>query len=200
MYFFGAWPSGKATGFGPVIGGSNPSAPAILRQGYVWHAIFLMMKVNKPCIYYMAYFVIKIFMDTIIIRSFNLSDFPVVIQLFKEAVPAINIKHYSSQQISTWIDIDLTRWQEKLINNIALVAEINSIIVGFIDMTHEGYLDHLYIHKDYQARWVSLKLLRAIEKTARQLGFAKIVTDCSITAKIPAERVGFRVIKEQIVE
>ena len=24
----GAWPSGKATGFGPVILGSNPSAPA----------------------------------------------------------------------------------------------------------------------------------------------------------------------------
>jgi hypothetical protein len=26
--FIGAWPSGKATGFGPVILGSNPSAPA----------------------------------------------------------------------------------------------------------------------------------------------------------------------------
>ena len=28
--FIGAWPSGKATGFGPVILGSNPSAPATL--------------------------------------------------------------------------------------------------------------------------------------------------------------------------
>src|SRR5690349_20745954 len=27
--FDGAWPSGKATGFGPVIPGSNPGAPAI---------------------------------------------------------------------------------------------------------------------------------------------------------------------------
>src|SRR6478672_9344287 len=26
--FTGAWPSGKATGFGPVIPGSNPGAPA----------------------------------------------------------------------------------------------------------------------------------------------------------------------------
>ena len=26
----GAWPSGKATGFGPVILGSNPSAPATI--------------------------------------------------------------------------------------------------------------------------------------------------------------------------
>ena len=30
----GAWPSGKATGFGPVILGSNPSAPATLSTRY----------------------------------------------------------------------------------------------------------------------------------------------------------------------
>src|SRR6516225_2954709 len=29
-FYAGAWPSGKATGFGPVILGSNPSAPAKL--------------------------------------------------------------------------------------------------------------------------------------------------------------------------
>jgi GNAT superfamily N-acetyltransferase len=139
-------------------------------------------------------------MDAIIIRSFKPSDLSLVIQLFKEAVPAINIRHYSSEQISTWIDIDPIRWKEKLISNIAFVAEIDSIIVGFIDMTHEGYLDHLYIHKNYQARWISLKLLRAVEKIARQLGLARIFTNCSITAKLPAERVGFRVIREQVVE
>ena len=32
--WIGAWPSGKATGFGPVILGSNPSAPATLRTCY----------------------------------------------------------------------------------------------------------------------------------------------------------------------
>lgn len=30
---FGDWPSGKAPGSGPVIGGSNPSSPAIQRVG-----------------------------------------------------------------------------------------------------------------------------------------------------------------------
>ena len=33
--FIGAWPSGKATGFGPVILGSNPSAPATLSTCYI---------------------------------------------------------------------------------------------------------------------------------------------------------------------
>lgn len=67
-------------------------------------------------------------------------------------------------------------------------------------MSHEGYLDRLYVHKDYQARFVALKLFRAIEQAARELGLSKITTDCSITAKVPAERMGFVVIKEQIVE
>lgn len=139
-------------------------------------------------------------MSTIIIRPYKTSDLQAVIQLFKEAVAAINIRHYSAEQIAVWTDVDPVRWQAKLEKMIVFVAEIDSIIVGFADMTREGYLDHLYIHKDYQARWVSLHLFKAIEKTARGLGLTKITTDCSITAKVPAERMGFVVIKEQIVE
>jgi putative acetyltransferase len=139
-------------------------------------------------------------MNTIVIRPFNSSDLSSMIQLFKEAVAAINIRHYSPEQVAVWTEVDPARWQAKLEKMIAFVAEIDSTIVGFADMTHEGYLDHLYVHKDYQARWVSLHLFKAIEKAARELGLTKITTDCSITAKVPAERMGFAVIKEQIVE
>lgn len=139
-------------------------------------------------------------MNTIIIRPFNSSDLPTVIQLFKEAVAAINIRHYSPEQVAVWTDIDSERWLKKLEQNIAFVAEMDSTIVGFADISHEGYLDRMYVHKDYQARWVSLHLFKAIEKAARELGLTKITTDCSITAKVPAERMGFKVMKEQIVE
>lgn len=137
---------------------------------------------------------------TISIRSYQPSDFSAVVQLFKEAVAAINIKHYTPEQIAVWTDIDPARWQARLENMIVFVAEIDSQIVGFADITREGYLDHLYVHKDYQARFVSLHLFRAIEKTARELGLLKITTDCSITAKVPAERMGFKVVREQTVE
>ncbi len=123
--------------------------------------------------------------STIIIRSFNPSDTALLINLFREAVHAINIKHYSAEQVAAWApaEIDLDRWQKSLEANITFVAEIDSNIVGFADMTHEGYLDRLYVHKNYQGRWVALHLMRAIEKAARQLGLSKITTDCSITAK-----------------
>ena len=49
-------------------------------------------------------------MSTITIRSYKASDFQAVIQLFKEAVAAINIRHYSPEQIAVWTDVDRVRW------------------------------------------------------------------------------------------
>jgi putative acetyltransferase len=138
--------------------------------------------------------------SSIVIRSFKSDDIAVIVQLFKEAVATINIRHYSADQVAIWTAIDIDRWQTSLEKNITLVAEVDRIIVGFTDMTREGYLDRLYVHKDYQARFVTLRLFKAIEQAARDLGLKKITTDCSITAKTPAERMGFVVIKEQAVE
>jgi len=137
--------------------------------------------------------------NNITIRPFSPSDLQELIALFHDAVNAINIRHYSQEQINAWTAIDIERWKTTLAKNIAFVAQIDGIIVGFIDMTHEGYLDRLYIHKDYQARFVALRLLKKIEQTARDLGLKKLTTDCSITAKLPAERMGFVVVKEQTV-
>lgn len=121
--------------------------------------------------------------------------------MFREAVHAINIRHYSKEQVAVWAPeiIDVIKWQKSLAKNITYVAEIDFVIVGFIDMSHEGYLDRLYVHKDYQGGSVAYRLFKHIEQTARDLGLTKITTDCSITAKKPAEFMGFVVIKEQTV-
>ena len=58
----------------------------------------------------------------------------------------------------------------------------------------------MYVPKGYQARFIALKIFKALEQKAKELGLEKIITDCSITAKVPAERMGFKVIKEQVVE
>ncbi len=141
-------------------------------------------------------------MSSIKIRRFHSSDTKKLIQLFRDAVHAIGIKHYSPEQVAVWApeEIDEEKWHTSLKKNITFVAEIDGTIVGFADMTHEGYFDRLYVHKDYQGRFIAVHLLRAIEKVARELGLSKITTDCSITAKLPAERMGFKVVKEQTVE
>lgn len=139
-------------------------------------------------------------MSTIPIRPYQPSDLPALVQLFKEAVATINIKHYTPEQVAAWTTINPEKWQTSLSANITLVAEADGKIVGFDDMSHEGYLDRLYVHKEYQARFIALKIFKALEQKARNLGLEKITTDCSITAKVPAERMGFKVFKEQVVE
>jgi putative acetyltransferase len=137
----------------------------------------------------------------ITIRPFKPSDTPELIQLFRDAVHTINIRHYALEQVAVWApdDIDQDKWLKSLAENITLVAELDDKIVGFADMTHEGYLDRLYVHKDYQGRFISFRLFKHIEQAARELSLTKITTDCSITARVPAERMGFKVIKEQTV-
>lgn len=139
-------------------------------------------------------------MSTITIRPYKPADLSAIIQLFQEAVAAINIKHYTPEQVAVWTQVNTERWQTSLAQNITFVAEIDSEIVGFGDLTHEGYLDRLYVHKEYQARFIALKIFKVREQKARELGLEKITTDCSITAKLPAERMGFKVMKEQTVE
>jgi putative acetyltransferase len=140
-------------------------------------------------------------MSTITIRPFKPSNTPELIKLFRDAVHTINIQHYGPEQVAVWApeDIDQDKWLKSLAENITLVAELDGEIVGFADMTHEGYLDRLYVHKDYQGRFISFRLFKHIEQAARELDLTKITTNCSITAKIPAERMGFKVIKEQTV-
>lgn len=135
------------------------------------------------------------------IRPYKISDTQAIITLFRDAVHAIASKHYSPEQVAVWApqEIDEARWQKSLLESITYVAEIDSTIVGFINMTRDGYLDRLYIHKDYQGGRVSYALFKKIEATAKELGLTKITTDCSITAKVPAERMGFVVLQEQTV-
>lgn len=143
----------------------------------------------------------KGFMNSIVIRPFQTNDTQELIELFRNAVHTIASRHYNEQQRAVWAPttIDAAKWENNLANNITFVAEIDSVIVGFADMTHEGYLDHLYVHPHHQARFVSVRLLRAVENAARNLGLAKLTTHCSITAKVPALKMGFVIIKEQTV-
>lgn len=137
--------------------------------------------------------------SSLIIRRYVDGDADELLKLFKEAVAAINIRHYSPEQVAVWTTVNKDEWRQSLKGHETFVAEIDGVIVGFADLRHDGYLDRLYINKDYQGRFIYLRLLRHIEHAARDLGLNKVFTHCSITAKIPAERAGYKVIKEQTV-
>ena len=134
------------------------------------------------------------------IREIKAEDLESIVTLFKETVHHVNAKDYTSEQLQVWaphhIHHNHDRWQS-LLGNIAYLAEIDDVIVGFADMTTEGYLDRLFVHKDYQRQGIASILVNKLESLLIERGVKKITTEASITAKLFFERMGYLVVKEQ---
>ena len=76
------------------------------------------------------------------------------------------------------------------------VAAEGGIIIGFGDIDKKGYLDRLYIHKDFQRRGIASTICDALESAVQ---VPLITTHASITARPFFEKRGYRVVKEQTV-
>lgn len=69
-------------------------------------------------------------------------------------------------------------------------------IVGFADMDGSGYLDRLYVHRDFQRRGVATTLCDTLEAATAAETFT---THASRTARPFFECRGWRVIRERTV-
>ena len=69
-------------------------------------------------------------------------------------------------------------------------------LVGFGDIDKTGYLDHLFVHANYQGRGIATAICNQLEQVVK----GDITTHASITAKPFFEKRGYRVVKEQQVE
>lgn len=139
------------------------------------------------------------------IRAYQESDISQLISLFYETVHSVNKQHYSQEQLDAWVpkeekEFKLHTWSASLRQNITYVAETNGYVVGFSDMTLEGHLDRLYVHKDFQGQGVASALVNKLEQEARIRGLNEMNTEASITAKPFFERHGYGFVAQQSVE
>lgn len=118
--------------------------------------------------------------------------------MFYNTVHTINAKDYSPEQLNVWATdkIDLEVWNKSLSEHYTVVAIENNLIVGFGDIDKSGYLDRLYVHKDYQRQGIATAICDKLEQSVK---VNKIITHSSITAKPFFEKRGFKIIKEQQV-
>lgn len=132
------------------------------------------------------------------IRRYLPSDLTQISQLFYDTVHTVNAVDYSKEQLDVWAtgQLDLDDWNKSFLAHYTLVAVVNDGIVGFGDITTEGYIDRLYVHKDYQGRGVATALCNALENAIESDQFT---THASITAKPFFERRGYQVIRAQQV-
>ncbi len=134
-----------------------------------------------------------------LLRKYKPDDCGALANLFYDTVHCINCKDYTEEQINAWATgtIDLAQWNASFLEHYTIVAELDGEIAGFGDITADGYLDRLYVHKNYQRRGVAKAICDGLEKA---VSVDKITTHASITARGFFEKRGYRVIKEQQVE
>lgn len=134
-----------------------------------------------------------------IIRNYKPEDCKYLAGLFYDTVHSVNAKDYTKEQLNAWAtgNVDLDKWNESLLEHTSVVAVENDTIVGFGDMDQTGYLDRLYVHRDYQNRGIATAICDRLETAVLA---EKYVTHASITAKPFFEKRGYRIIKEQQVE
>lgn len=133
-----------------------------------------------------------------IIREYHPSDCIELADLFYNTVHTVNAKNYTKEQLDVWAapQMDLEKWNLSFLEHKSIVAVDEERIVGFGDIDKTGYLDRLFVHKDYQGKGVATLICNQLEQAVP----GKIFTHASITAKPFFEKRGYRTVKEQQVE
>ena len=135
-------------------------------------------------------------LNRMIIREYISSDCERLAELFFQTVHTVNAKDYIKEQLNVWAtgNVDLSVWNNSFLEHYTLVALENNVIAGFGDIDNTGYLDRLFVHKDYQRQGIATALCDRLEA-----GFDKVTTHASITAKPFFVNRGYRLIMEQQV-
>ena len=128
------------------------------------------------------------------LRAYRSSDLPAILNLFRDTVHTVCARDYTQPQLDAWADgrVELAAWNASFLEHTTLVAVEGETIVGFADLAADGYLDRLYVHRDWQRRGVASALCDALPGAR--------VTHASLTARPFFERRGWRVVREQQVE
>jgi putative acetyltransferase len=129
------------------------------------------------------------------LRRYQPSDCREMAELFYNTVHTINAKDYTKEQLDVWATghVDLEKWNQSFQEHFSLVAIENKIIIGFGDIDKTGYLDRLFVHKDYQKKGVATAICDKLEQAVK----GKIITHASITARPFFEKRGYKIIKKQ---
>ncbi|EZH66634.1 acetyltransferase [Bacillaceae bacterium JMAK1] len=133
------------------------------------------------------------------------NDAKEIVSLFYDTIHSVNLRDYSQRAVDAWALKDekeskIKSWKDHLNQNITYVAKIDEEVVGFGDITYSGYLDRLFVHKNYQRQGIATAIVELLESEAMRLNLVAVHTEASITAKPFFEQRGYNVMCEQTVE
>ena len=115
------------------------------------------------------------------IREYQPADGTALAELFYDTVHTVNAKDYEKEQLDAWAPdkMDLKQWDQSFQKHYSLVAVEGKTVAGFGDIDEAGYLDRLYVHRDYQGRGIGSRICTQLEQAVS----GEIITHASITAR-----------------
>jgi putative acetyltransferase len=121
------------------------------------------------------------------------SDVDAIRQLFQETIESVNRNDYNPDQIKIWSAgaQRIENWQKKITEQYFLLSKDKNTVNGFASMDVNGYIDFMYIHKNYQNQGIATLLLQALESKASELHLEKMWANVSITARPFFQKRGF---------
>lgn len=114
----------------------------------------------------------------------------------------VNLKDYTKTQVDVWAsgNVDIEAWDKSFKNHYTVISEDKGIITGFGDMSNDGYLDRLYVHKEHQGEGIGSLIVTELERKIKtRYGVHVFTVFSSITAKPFFEKRGYVSLRRNIV-
>ncbi|WP_245631516.1 GNAT family N-acetyltransferase [Curtobacterium ammoniigenes] len=136
----------------------------------------------------------------VILRPYASTDAEATLAVFTEAILQTAAADYSREQLAVWArpgQRDLREWDASMQARGSVVAEVDGRVVGFSDVSADGYIDMLFVAPGFTRRGIASTLLAFLERRACAGEATSLSADVSITARPFFEHVGFGVVREQ---
>lgn len=133
------------------------------------------------------------------IRTYRPADCVPLMTLFYDTIHTVCAGDYSPAQLDAWApaDRDSAARDRSLKSRTTLVAEENGQILGFGNIGPDGYLDLLYVHRDWQRRGVAAALCDFLETL---YPVDRVTVHASKTARPFFEARGYQVLETRQTE
>jgi GNAT superfamily N-acetyltransferase len=135
------------------------------------------------------------------IRIFRHGDHVAIAEIFTRAVHEIACEVYTREQCLAWSELEpnFEHWKRRCELKRPFVAITGEEISGFLELDPDGHIDCAYIHPKYQRQGIMTALVRHAIDTCLDFNIRRLYVDASICARPMFEKLGFRVICENIV-
>jgi putative acetyltransferase len=140
-------------------------------------------------------------MKSLKIRPATMADVHDIVDVFLDSLNGLASKYYSAAQIKAWSSAadDIRVFSGRILEGVALIAEVSERIVAFGQLNPENHIDMLCCRTDFARLGIASALLKKMEAISLASRCESITTEASLAGRVFFERHGYVVEKVEFV-